>query len=180
MLLSHELSHLVLAHHLETLSSSTVLVPGVWSIFSDVMRTLLFPFTALMGTFVNDALASLGAAGSIEMTRCGEYCTTMNQEIEADVVSARLLAYAGFDPRRAVHFWESREDQCVPGSAQTVQEERERRQAAHERHAASAMRLFGESHPINEVRGQRLRAELARWKEERDRRLEQLRKLHEP
>ncbi|KZV68283.1 hypothetical protein PENSPDRAFT_653322 [Peniophora sp. CONT] len=180
VLLSHELSHLILAHHLETLSSSTVLVPGVFSIFSDVLRTLLFPITALMGPFVNDALASLGAAGSIEMTRCGEFCTTMAQEIEADVVSARLLAYAGFDPRRAVHFWESREDQCVPGAGQSVQEERERRQLAHERHVSSAMRLFGDSHPINEVRGQRLRQELARWREERDRRLEQLRRLQEP
>ncbi|VDC04779.1 unnamed protein product [Peniophora sp. CBMAI 1063] len=180
VLLSHELSHLVLAHHLETLSSSTVLVPGVFSIFSDVLRTLLFPFTALMGPFVNDALASLGAAGSIEASMCGKYCTTMNQEIEADVVSARLLAYAGFDPRRAVHFWESRDDQCVPGAGQSVQEERERRQLAQQRHASSPMALFGESHPINEVRGQKLRQELARWREERDRRIEQLRKLHEP
>lgn len=32
----------------------------------------------------------------------------MAQEIEADVVSARLLAHAGFDPREAVRFWEQR------------------------------------------------------------------------
>lgn len=180
VLLSHELSHLVLAHHLETLSSSTVLIPGVWSIVSDVLRTLLFPVTALMGPFVNDALASVGAAGSIEMTKCGDYCTTMNQELEADVVSARLLAYAGFDPRRAAHFWESREDQCVPGAAQSAQQERERRQLAYERQASSAMKLFGDRHPINEVRGQRLRQELARWRDERNRRLEQLRRSQEP
>ncbi|KAG8836434.1 hypothetical protein FRC20_007040, partial [Serendipita sp. 405] len=36
-------------------------------------------------------------------------------EVEADLVGARLLAYAGFDARTAVKFWEEREakDSCA-------------------------------------------------------------------
>jgi len=89
ILLAHELSHLVLSHHLETLSSMTIFVPGVLSIVSDFIRALVFPFTMLLGPFVNDAFADLGKAGSGELSKLGEYCTSMKQEIEADVVSAR-------------------------------------------------------------------------------------------
>ncbi|EEB89631.1 hypothetical protein MPER_12251 [Moniliophthora perniciosa FA553] len=81
ILLAHELAHLILAHHLETLSSGTVMIPGT---------------------------LSLGKLGSGELVKVGEYCTSMKQEIEADVVSARLLAHAGFDARDAISFWEQR------------------------------------------------------------------------
>ncbi|EGN99226.1 hypothetical protein SERLA73DRAFT_182115 [Serpula lacrymans var. lacrymans S7.3] len=90
ILLSHELAHLILSHHLETLSSGTIMVPAMMSMVADVVRTLLFPFTMLFGPFVNDAVAQLGKAGSGELTKIGEYCTSTSQEIEADVVSARL------------------------------------------------------------------------------------------
>jgi hypothetical protein len=89
ILLAHELSHLVLSHHLETLSSMTIFVPGVLSILSDFIRALVFPVTMLLGPFVNDAVADLGKKGSGELSKLGEYCTSMKQEIEADVVSAR-------------------------------------------------------------------------------------------
>ncbi len=64
ILLAHELSHLVLSHHLETLSSMTIFVPGVLSLLSDFIRALVFPVTMLLGPFVNDAVANLGKAGS--------------------------------------------------------------------------------------------------------------------
>jgi len=89
ILLAHELSHLVLSHHLETLSSITIFVPGVLSLLSDFIRALVFPVTMLLGPFVNDAVADLGKAGSGELSKLGEYCTSMKQEVEADVVSAR-------------------------------------------------------------------------------------------
>ncbi|KAK6971575.1 hypothetical protein R3P38DRAFT_3242175 [Favolaschia claudopus] len=38
----------------------------------------------------NDAVAQLGKVGSGELDKVGEYCTSVKQEIEADVVSARL------------------------------------------------------------------------------------------
>mgnify|MGYP002402832399 CR=1 FL=1 len=89
ILLAHELAHLLLAHHLETLSSATVVVPGTLSILADVLRVVIFPVTMLLGPFVNDAVAQIGKLGSLELTKLGEYCTTTKQEIEADVVSAR-------------------------------------------------------------------------------------------
>lgn len=43
--LAHELAHLLLAHHLEALSASQVLVPNVTGLASDLIRTLIFPIT---------------------------------------------------------------------------------------------------------------------------------------
>ena len=94
ILLAHELAHLILSHHLETLSSGHVIVPGVIMVLADVARTLLFPITMMFGPFVNDAVAQLGKVGSGELMKVGEYCTSMKQEIEADVVSARWVYLA--------------------------------------------------------------------------------------
>jgi hypothetical protein len=98
ILLAHELSHLVLSHHLETLSSMTIVVPGVLSLVSDFIRAFVFPITMLFGPFVNDAFADLGKAGSGELSKLGEYCTSMKQEIEADVVSARCVSPSSSPP----------------------------------------------------------------------------------
>lgn len=103
ILLAHELAHLVLSHHLETLSSVTIMVPGVLSILSDTIRALLFPITMIFGPFVNDAVAQMGKVGSGEISKIGDYCTSVHQEIEADVVSARSapnLSYIDLDSDR--------------------------------------------------------------------------------
>lgn len=47
ILLAHELSHLILSHHLETLSSGSIIWPGLLSISTDVVRAVLFPITML-------------------------------------------------------------------------------------------------------------------------------------
>ena len=47
ILLAHELSHLILSHHLETLSSGSIIWPGILSISADVVRAVLFPVTML-------------------------------------------------------------------------------------------------------------------------------------
>lgn len=91
ILLAHELSHLVLWHHLETLSSAKIVLPGVLSILSDILRVVIFPATMMFGPFVNDAVAQMGKVGSLELEKMGEYCTTTNQEIEADIVSTRSV-----------------------------------------------------------------------------------------
>jgi hypothetical protein len=43
--LAHELSHLLLSHHLEAVSSTQVLLPSMFSIFADLTRALIFPLT---------------------------------------------------------------------------------------------------------------------------------------
>lgn len=60
VLLAHELSHLILAHHLETLSSISAFIP--YSL--DYVRALIFPVTMLLGPFVSDAVAQLVASSS--------------------------------------------------------------------------------------------------------------------
>ena len=92
ILLAHELAHLILSHHLESLSSGGVAVPAVLSIIADVVRAVLFPVTMILGPFVNDALAQIGKVGSGEIARLGESCSSMKQEVEADVVSARYTS----------------------------------------------------------------------------------------
>ncbi|CCM01381.1 uncharacterized protein FIBRA_03431 [Fibroporia radiculosa] len=152
ILLAHELAHLVMAHHLETLSHGSIIGPGVMSILTDVARTLVFPVTMLFGPFINDALAGLGEVGSGEFVRMSEYCTSQKQEIEADIVSARLLAHAGFDPRHAVRFWESRHETADMSECST---------ATHEE--SLPRRWTGSGHPVNKIRVQKLKEELDRW-----------------
>ncbi|KAI0749415.1 peptidase family M48-domain-containing protein [Daedaleopsis nitida] len=165
-LLSHELAHLVLSHHIETLSSGSIVWPSVVSIVTDALRAFLFPMTMLFGPFINDALAGMWKTGAGEFSMLHEYCTSQKQETEADVVSVRLLAHAGFDPRYAVRFWESRTDtpqtaECSPARAEA--------EAVHNTSATAniARRLRGETHPVHEMRVSTLRAELERWEQRR-------------
>ncbi|KZT73703.1 hypothetical protein DAEQUDRAFT_721773 [Daedalea quercina L-15889] len=166
VLLAHELAHLVLTHHIETLSTGTIIWPGVITIFTDIVRSFLFPVTMLFGPFINDALASVGKASSGEISHITEYYTSQSQEVEADIVSARLLAHAGFDPRHAIYFWEGRGEtpktaECTPGRAEERQREEDSALLALPR------RWISSSHPMNVVRVQKLRQELDRWEEAR-------------
>ncbi|KAF7327855.1 hypothetical protein MKEN_00365400 [Mycena kentingensis (nom. inval.)] len=158
ILLSHELAHLVLSHHLETLSSATIIMPGIMSILSDVLRVAIFPFTMIFGPFVNDAVAQLGKIGTGELEKVGEYCTSVKQEIEADVVSARLLAHAGYDARKAVTFWEHR-------SATECSSTSERKDEYPS--VSFVHKITGSQHPVTETRVKSLRDELRRWETER-------------
>ena len=91
ILLAHEMAHLLLAHHLESLSGVNVIIPGALSIVADIIRVVIFPVTMLFGPFVNDAVAGLGKVGSGEVLKISESCSSAKQEIEADVVSARFV-----------------------------------------------------------------------------------------
>ena len=176
ILLAHEMAHLILCHHLESLSSVTIIVPGTLSIASDVIRVLIFPFTMLFGPFVNDAVAQLGKVGSSELAKLSEHCTSTKQEIEADIVSARqvfffflritnqilnlehsfrLLAYAGFDARDAVKFWESRSGAEVDCARHETE--------YYDGGTQLARRIMGETHPVSELRVNSLKKELERW-----------------
>ena len=162
ILLAHEVAHLVLSHHIETLSSATIIMPAIISMVADMVRTLMFPVTMLFGPFFNDAIAQMGKVGSGHLTELGEYCTSVKQEIEADVVSARLLAHAGFDARKAVAFWESRED--APKSAKCSSA---KRSDAPLDSWNPARPIMGASHPVHEVRIEKLKSELVRWELEK-------------
>lgn len=162
VLLAHEVSHLMLAHHLETLSNSTIFAPGVLGIFGDVLRTLLFPLTMLFGPFVNDAVANMTRVSRTTILDGHEACLNRKLEIEADIVSARILAYAGFDPRMAVEFWEGRlpleHDSHHPQHPHTPSKGGNFWRGGHHTR---------DTHPVREERIARLKAELVRWETER-------------
>jgi len=165
ILLAHELSHLILAHHLESLSSSSIVVPGTLSILADVLRVVVFPITMFLGPFVNDAMGHLGNVGSAELKNLGEWCTTMTQEEEADVVSTRILAYAGFDARDAIKFWETRATQETEPECHPVVKD----QVAHHAkfHDKGLSGLVRTGHPDRMKRIAILRQELQRWEDAR-------------
>jgi len=96
------------------------------------------------------------------------------------LVGIRLLAHAGFDPRRAVQFWEDRVgvsqlSECVASSASFDRDRDESdkgRQSQLQRAFASG--IVGTGHPVNEVRVEKLREEIYRWRTERERVLARL------
>ncbi|GMK55502.1 hypothetical protein CspeluHIS016_0205580 [Cutaneotrichosporon spelunceum] len=103
LVLAHEAGHLLLSHHLETLSQQQVLWPSILGLQIDIIRAVIWPFTIFLGPAVNDALASLGRTTAEEMKeRFGHVGFEQQHEHEADLVGLRVLAHANFDPRKAV------------------------------------------------------------------------------
>jgi hypothetical protein len=87
---------------------------------------------------------------------------------------SRLLAHAGFDPRSAVRFWEDRADdrqasECVASAAFDPEHRDEQERSTF------ALRIMGKGHPVNQVRVEKLREELDRWRTEREHVLTELR-----
>lgn len=87
--LAHELAHLLLSHHLESLSSTTVLVPVAAGLVGDLLRTILFPITMLGGPFLNDAISKVFDVGVDESKALSDVAFSRVQEREADVVGLR-------------------------------------------------------------------------------------------
>jgi len=184
VLLAHELSHLILSHHLESLTSSSIVLPGLLSILTDLVRTLMFPVTMLFGPFVNDAVANMGKIGSGEVTKLSVLCTNRVQELEADVVSTRILAYAGFDPHSTIGFWESRTP-TVYGDVSECATWREDSNDARNAEGGnlshkSALSLFGSTHPLNDTRVGALTKELLRWSAVKEEALAHLQAENQP
>ena len=178
VLLAHELSHLILSHHLESLTSSSIVLPGLLSILTDLVRTLMFPVTMLFGPFVNDAVANMGKIGSGEATKLSVLCTTRVQELEADVVSTRILAYAGFDPHSTISFWESRTPTVYGDMSECAtwkEDSTSPRNAEGDKLSSrSAFSLFGSTHPLNDTRVGALTKEFLRWSTEKEEALARL------
>ena len=99
ILVAHELAHLLLSHHLETVSSASVFLPSLMSIITDLFRALLFPITMVGGPFLNDALEQVGEVGKREFATAADSCSSHNMEIEADLVSIRQANIVMSEPR---------------------------------------------------------------------------------
>ena len=87
---AHELSNLLVHHHLCLFSSLVISPSGLPSPLS------CFPITIIFGPFIHDAVAFLCIVDSMELSQMvGENCYLLPQEIKAGVeVSARLLPHA--------------------------------------------------------------------------------------
>ncbi|BGP48638.1 hypothetical protein JCM10450v2_004514 [Rhodotorula kratochvilovae] len=175
VLLSHELAHLALSHTLESYASSSLLVPHLARLTSDVLRTVLYPVTALLGPFINDALGrslTEGASGGWgALGRAVDSCESRKLESEADVVALRLLASSGIDPHFALSFWEDR--LSPPSSPSPSAPSSPAAQAAatltpslshpHPLRLHSPPDELFRSHPVDEERVARIRSELGAW-----------------
>lgn len=114
----------------------------------------------------------------------------MTQEFEADAVSARILAHAGYDARKAVDFWENRRafaySECSPKKSSQSEWDLESSllvtappsESSEDVGIASKMagvgvrlakRIVGATHPAHEARLLRLKSELQRWEAEKKR-----------
>lgn len=171
MVLAHEMGHLLLSHHLETLSHQQVLWPSVLGLQIDIIRAIIWPFTIFFGPAVNDALASMGRTTAEEMTeRFGHVGFERRHEYEADFTGLRyvyvelggvclctdvprVLAHAAFDPRRAV--------ENFAGSVASLEE------IGNDEHSLLDMIKFWSwsGHPSPTDRADAMRGELDRWKE---------------
>ncbi|KAL1411464.1 hypothetical protein Q8F55_002420 [Vanrija albida] len=151
MVLSHEMGHLLLSHHLETLSHQQVLWPSILNFSIDLLRACIWPFTIFLGPTVNDALANVGRTSAEEMSqRLGHVGFEYKHEYEADLSGLRLLAHAGYNPRSAVDEY---------ASSVTHLEEIEKATLPW----WSLFKLWASSHPSPDERVKAMRDELDRW-----------------
>lgn len=136
----------------------------------------------MFGPFISDALADASKLGMREVSKASEACASRELELEADKVSIRLMSLAGFDPHRAISFWEDRLNDTWALDADAVRHSGAMPTASFwspHAPATDAIAANGErvpsSHPLGSERVRRLRKELERWDEER----EKLRRAHE-
>lgn len=173
VLLSHEVSHLILSHTLESYASMNLLVPHLSRLASDVLRTLLYPVTAILGPFFNDALGKTfneGAqAGFGFWAHAANSCESRKLESEADLVALRLLAGSGIDPRHALAFWEDRlsTPNSSPSTILPFANNNNNTVHHHSKNASEGsiglLDGYTRTHPVDQERLEKIRAELTSW-----------------
>lgn len=104
-------------------------------------------------------------------------------EYEADAVSTRILAHAGFDARATIKFWKNRRDAELSECSPSMELERARYFVDKHKPATPSddsyselatklvRRIMSAAHPAHEARLLRLKNELHRWEIERERAL---------
>jgi predicted Zn-dependent protease len=122
----------------------------------------LYPITALLGPFANEAIAASLNTGFDDHHGVSSSCDSRLHETEADAVSLRILAHAGFDPRHAIRYWEDRI--ATAGKADAfLGEPADLSGTGLQRHSAGQRSGFLRSHPVDVDRLTAIRADLASW-----------------
>ncbi|GAA5865711.1 hypothetical protein JCM8547_002755 [Rhodosporidiobolus lusitaniae] len=183
VLLSHELAHLCLDHTLEAYASTSLVVPHLMRLGSDLLRTALYPLTFVFGPFLNDALGKTLHEGAQDgfgvVGRAVNSCASRKLEGEADRVALRLLAGSGIDPHFALDFWQDRlasSSQSTSSSASSTSSSppphshshshpHTIRQHSHAPPSSSPSVVDGliRSHPVDEERVEAIKSELEGW-----------------
>lgn len=187
VLLSHELSHLVLGHTLEFHIQQNHLWPRVRSLAVDTVRALVYPITSCLGPFFNDALFnSLSVLNSVPPPSASDSwalsCASQTMEIEADLVGLRLLAASSVDPHVALEFWQRRLDQqallgeeaeepLVHGHVPTLNSQKvhlhpHSGEKVSKRPSQRQDTGGQRTHPLDEKRIQSIRDQLTQWEEQ--------------
>lgn len=185
VLLAHELAHLVLSHTIESYANTALLWPQLEKLGWDMLRVFIYPITAVLGPFVQDAISAtvkVGVQESAEgrglLPALTSSCESKKMEFEADTVALRLLANAGIDPRSAIQFWEERlfhqnqaSSHSHEGGSAHMQEHpgqlRNEVRHMHEVHSDNDADSYSfiKTHPADRERIAALRKELARWQQ---------------
>ncbi|KAL5507762.1 hypothetical protein ACEPAH_5380 [Sanghuangporus vaninii] len=157
--LAHELGHLLLSHSLESYSSNNM-YQSIGDFATDLIRTALYPFTAVLGPVFNDWFGEQIRINSALGLRITSSCASRATEIEADLLGLRILLGAGIDPRIALEEW-------ADGGVFDRAEQRERSSPSGNKEEENWLGRtgFGSSHPMNEERHRRIKEELEKWEE---------------
>lgn len=187
VLVAHELAHLVLSHTLESYANTALLWPQLEKLGWDMLRVFIYPVTAVLGPFVQDAISATVKVGIEEsaegrglLPALRSSCESKKLEYEADAVALRLLANAGIDPRSAIHFWEDRllhpsgphvhSDHADHGTGSLHNGQpgllRDEVRGMHEVHCENdaETQSFIKTHPADEERILAIKKELAKWR----------------
>lgn len=138
-----------------------------------MLRVFIYPVTALLGPFVQDAISATVKVGIDEtgglLPALTSSCESRQMESEADLVALRLLANAGIDPHAAIRFWEERLQRDdvssgVDGHAHNNDSGVQHSNKDLIRGHSGETHSFIKTHPADEERIAAIRNELARWK----------------
>lgn len=84
--LAHEISHLILSHRLESISTA-IFLPQLTGLVFDFLRVVFYPFFIIFGPFIGDGLQAIGKLGYRETFKFSEAYANQWMELEADAVA---------------------------------------------------------------------------------------------
>lgn len=182
VLVAHELAHLVCSHTIESYATTALLWPQLEKLGWDMLRVFIYPVTAILGPFVQDAISATVKVGIEEsaegrglLPALTSSCESKKLEYEADAVALRLLANAGIDPRSAIQFWEERLFHQDHSSTQLSHDSNHHDHGCHLRSEVRQMHevhcendaethSFIKTHPADQERIAAIRKELSKWR----------------
>ena len=90
-MIAHELGHLLLHHHLESISQM-LFYPSLGAVLVDFFRSILYPLFIMFGPFVEEGMRAMGRVTIAEGRELVHLCFNRTMEIEADSIALRSVA----------------------------------------------------------------------------------------